>query len=83
MYNRYYLNNMHLNFPRKLKMYSLYGILSLVGLLVMTLINSYFGKTLVLSRYCSNDFSNTSKYLRTCYIKGKQTKMKLICPSQK
>ena len=51
----------HLN--RKLKIYSLYGVLSLLGLLIMTLINSYFGKTLVLSR-CMDPYplTNLEKY---------------------
>ena len=44
---------------RRLKVYSLYGLISLIGLLIMTLLNSYFGKTLVLSR-CMESYSLTS-----------------------
>ena len=48
---------------RRLKVYSLYGLISLIGLLIMTLINSYFGKTLVLSR-CMESYplTSTQKY---------------------
>eukprot|EP00116_Pleurobrachia_bachei_P003866 sb/3464128/ len=48
---------------RCLKVYSLYGILSLVGLLFMTLLNSYFGKTFVLSECLQNyNFNAVEKY---------------------
>lgn len=48
---------------RRLKVYSLYGLISLIGLLIMTLFNSYFGKTLVLSR-CMETYplSSSEKY---------------------
>lgn len=49
---------------QKIKIYSMYGIVSLVSLLIMTLVNSYFGKTLVLSR-CLEAYtlSPVQKYL--------------------
>ena len=48
----------------KLKIYVVYGIISLFSLLVMTLLNSYFGKTLIVSNcLIGYNYSDLIKYL--------------------